>query len=234
MPRPFLTARWSNLCIISYAVEPSVLEPHLPPGLALDTREGQAFVSLVAFDFHDTRLWGISWPGYRNFPELNLRYYVRHGKERGVVFLREFVPQRLVAWLARLLYNEPYLAKPMLSAVRDEQDRLTADWKMSCNGRTCTISVTGCKPPFCPPDSSGEHFFKEHRWGFGTDRQGRTTRFEVEHAVWDVYPVLSHAVDLDWGEVYGPRWKFLNGRAPSSVVLAVGSAVEVYPKAVLL
>src|SRR3569623_1835388 len=105
---PFLSARWSNLCLFTYPVPAAMLEKRLPPGLELDTREGQAFVSLVAFDFLDTRVLGVPWPGYRNFAELNLRFYVRRRRsaaeaaaqapaERGVVFVREFVPQRLVA-----------------------------------------------------------------------------------------------------------------------------------------
>lgn len=77
MARPFLTARWSNVFLATYAVPPEVLERRLPAGLALDSRGGQAFASLVAFDFLDTRVLGVSWPGYRNFSEINLRFYVR-------------------------------------------------------------------------------------------------------------------------------------------------------------
>src|SRR5262245_57354345 len=101
MSRPFLTARWQHLFLANFSVSPELLRPRLHPDLELDTREGQAFVSLVAFRFLDTRVLGIGWPGYRNFAELNLRFYVRHQGERGVVFVREFVPQRLTAWLAR-------------------------------------------------------------------------------------------------------------------------------------
>src|SRR5213075_3299402 len=72
-----------------------LLERRLPPGLELDTRDGRAFASLVAFDFLDTRVLGVPWPGYRDFTELNLRFYVHRGLERGVVFVREFVPHRL-------------------------------------------------------------------------------------------------------------------------------------------
>src|SRR5215468_781631 len=96
--RPFLTARWTNLFLATYAVPDDLLRPHLPPGLELDRRDGRAFASLVAFDFLDTRVLGVPWPGYRNFPEVNLRFYVRHGEQRGVVFVREFVPLRLVAF----------------------------------------------------------------------------------------------------------------------------------------
>src|SRR5260221_10578986 len=121
----FLTARWSNLIIASYVAPRKLLSPLLPPGLELDCRDGQCFVSLVAFDFHNTKVLGVPWPGFQNFLELNLRFYVRHGNQRGVVFVREFVPRRLVAWMARTLYNEPYHASRMSSRVNDETDRLT-------------------------------------------------------------------------------------------------------------
>lgn len=229
MPLPFLTARWSNLCIFSYAVRPSLLLPYLPTGLELDTRDGHAFVSLVAFDFLDTRVFGVAWPGYRNFPELNLRFHVRCGADRGVVFVREFVPLRLVAWLARWLYNEPYRAAPMKRVIDDQPNRLSVEYRLAWGGRTHSIGATAAKPAIVPGEDSDEHFFKEHRWGFGTRRRRRTTRYEVRHAVWQVYPVTSYHVDLDWAAVCGPSWSVLQAEKPHSTVLALGSAVSVFP-----
>jgi hypothetical protein len=69
MPRPILTAPWNNVFLATYAVPPPLLEPRLPPGLTLDGRDGHAFVSLVAFEFLDTRVLGVPWPGHRNFTE---------------------------------------------------------------------------------------------------------------------------------------------------------------------
>jgi len=43
--RPFLSARWERLCLITYAVDPKRLAPLLHPELELDTIDGQAFVS---------------------------------------------------------------------------------------------------------------------------------------------------------------------------------------------
>ena len=79
MPRPFLTAEWRNLFLATYAVPPSLLQPRLPPGLELDTRDGDAFVSLVAFQFCNTRVLGVSWPGYRNFADAKLHWVVAPG-----------------------------------------------------------------------------------------------------------------------------------------------------------
>src|SRR6266566_2088670 len=120
MSRPFLT---------TYAVPPALLEKRLAPGLSLDLRDGNAFVSLVAFQFLRTKVLGIGWPGYRDFAELNLRFYVRHGDERGVVFIREFVPQRLVAWVARWLYNEPYLAAPITAERQESAERIDLTYR---------------------------------------------------------------------------------------------------------
>src|SRR3954466_11721204 len=108
MTRPFLTARWENLALLNYPVEASVLEPHLPEGCVLDSYEGQAWLSIVAFRFRDTRVFGLRWPGLSDFPEINLRFYIRHRGRRGVCFIREFVPSRLIAGVARQIYNEPY------------------------------------------------------------------------------------------------------------------------------
>jgi uncharacterized protein len=228
--RPFLTARWSNLAILTYEVPPALVAPHLPVGLELDGREGSAFASLVAFDFQDTRVWGVGWPGFRRFPEINLRFYVRRGNRRGVVFIREFVPLSLVSWLARAIYNEPYLVAPIESGVTGEAPEIVTVRRLRWRGRSHVIEVTGRKPPVKPRDDSEEHFFAEHQWGFGRDRRGRTLVYEVRHPPWDIYPVRSWSLDFDWAKVYGPAWGFLSAEKPASIVLAAGSPVSVYPR----
>lgn len=231
--RSFLTARWSNLCLFTYKVPDELLLPLLAPGLELDRREGFAFVSLVAFDFLETKVLGVRWPGYRNFPEINLRFYVRRGPDRGVMFVREFVPLRLVAFLARALYNEPYRAVPMQSRVTHEDQSIHVEHQFDIGSKTQTIRVTGDTPGSCPPDTSVEHFFKEHRWGFGRTRGGRTVRYEVVHPVWNCYRVRWWTLHLDWAAVYGPKWAFLKDQQPYSTVLAEGSPISVFPKAPL-
>ena len=230
---PFLTARWSNLVLVTYSVPPELLQHRLPDELELDTRGGRAFVSLVGFEFLRTRVLGVPWPGYRNFPEINLRFYV-HRKdtgERGVMFVKEFVPKRLVAWIARSVYNEPYDAVRMLHVVRRiDETRIAADYMMHVGGRWHAVSAIGGLATTCPAETSDEHFFKEHRWGFGRGRDGRCIRYEVTHPTWNCHSVDWWAVDLDWAAVYGPEWRVLQDAQPCSVILAEGSAVRVLAK----
>ena len=112
-PRVFLTAEWRSLLMLNYAIDPAVLRPLVPHGVELDLWEGEALVSMVGFLFLHTRVMGVPIPFHRNFEEVNLRFYVRRsapeGWRRGVTFVREIVPRRAIATLARVLYNEPYL-----------------------------------------------------------------------------------------------------------------------------
>lgn len=225
----FLRAEWRRLCLLTYAVEPARLEPWLPPGVELDLREGQAFVSLVAFDFLRTRVLGIPWPGYRDFPEINLRFYVRHGERRGVAFIREFVPRRLIAWAARFLYNEPYSYAPMRSATQRGEGGLEVHHSLRVGGREHTLRVLAEPTPGDDPPDSEAHFFKEHSWGYGTSRGGKLVTYEVRHPVWQTYPVREFELAWDWGLVYGEAWADLADRQPVSVVLAEGSPVAVSP-----
>jgi uncharacterized protein len=229
----FLSARWSNLILLTYAVPPELLQHRLPDELELDARDGRAFVSLVAFDFLDTRVLGVAWPGYRNFPEVNLRFYVhrRDSGERGVMFIREFVPQRLVAWVARRIYNEPYQAAPMRSRVEMHGGTIVIEHEFTAGGRVNSIRAIGELATSCPADTSDEHFFKEHRWGFGRARRGgRCIIYEVIHPTWECHAVREWKLDLEWGSVYGQEWAILQDAKPCSVVIAKGSRVSVLPK----
>ena len=149
---------------------------------------------------------------------------------RGVAFVREFVPGRLVAWMARALYNEPYRRAPMSSAVTVDGDRITVKHRLTVGGRAHTLTVRAEGPPTVPPPDSRAHFFKEHAWGFGHSRRGRLLTYEVRHPVWAVWRAAKAELDWDWGAVYGPEWAALNGVEPASVVLAEGSEIAVAPK----
>lgn len=228
--RSFLTAHWRNLILANYAVPEELLQPHLPPGCELDRRDGHCWASLVGFQFLHTRVLGIGWPGFRNFPEWNLRFYVTHEGQRGVCFVREFVPSWLIATTARVIYNEPYRSARMSMDVKDEPERVTATYTVRWCGRTHSLQAVGTKPAFKPAEDSTEQWFKEHFWGFGTSRRGKLIRYQVAHPTWEVYPVRECSVNIDWTAMYGAEWGVMQKAEPASVVLAVGSEVSVSPK----
>jgi uncharacterized protein YqjF (DUF2071 family) len=223
-----LTARWANLVLLTYEAPPDLLRRYVHPSLELDRWDGRSHLSLVVFDFEDTRVRGFRVPGFVNFPEVNLRTYVRHGSLRGVVFIREFVPSAIVAAVARTWYNEPYRSAPMTSEVRLIGDKVEVERSWYVGGDTHRVRIVGGERSR-PASESIEHHFKEHDWGFGRSRSGHLLSYRVEHPVWEVRAIRSLHLHVDFARAYGPEWDFLNGQEPASRMLAVGSDIAVYP-----
>jgi uncharacterized protein YqjF (DUF2071 family) len=115
--QPFLTANWRYLAMLNYVVDPRLITPLVPAETEIDFENGETFLSVVGFLFLDTRLLGLPIPLHRDFEEVNLRFYVRRKSadtwRRGVVFIRELVPRRAIALVARAFYGENYVAVPM-------------------------------------------------------------------------------------------------------------------------
>lgn len=229
MPAPFLTARWSNLILATWALPDALLERFLPPGVELDRWNGSAHASLVAFDFHDTCVRGFRIPGFVNFPEVNLRIYVRHGERRGVVFVRELVPSVIVSTVARIFYNEPYFAADMSSSCIEEDGLIKVEHRVNWQGMPHRILASGSKETRIPSSDSVEHHFKEHSWGFGKSRGGALQTYRVEHPIWAVREVRDFICDVEFDQLYGQEWGVLASQPPMSVIFAEGSEIAVYP-----
>ena len=91
-PNKFLTAEWRKLIMVNYTIDPGLLSLYIPPATELDIWNDKCYLSLVGFMFLNTKVYGIKVPFHINFPEVNLRFYVRSKSEnenkRGVVFIR--------------------------------------------------------------------------------------------------------------------------------------------------
>lgn len=229
MKRVFLRAEWRDLILANYAVDPSLLESRLPPGLEPDVFEGHAVCSLVGFRFLETRVLGVKWPGFVNFPEINLRFYVRESESgrRGVVFVRELVTSRFVASVARGLYNEPYSKARISDRIAENDGERRVEYRFKIGEASGGMSVVADAQAVVPPKTSPEHWFKEHQWGYGTTRRGRLLRYEVEHPVWACHRVRDWSIEVDWWRIYGEAWSAMNEARPLSVMLAQGSAISV-------
>ncbi len=222
--------------MLNYGVDPQLLHRYVPNGTELDFCDGDAFVSIVGFRFAETKLKGLSIPFHRNFEEVNLRFYVRApdatGRmRRGVTFIRELVPRRAIALLARLAYNEPYLALPMSSVIsRSTQGvpiKLAYRWRQ--HGALYGLGAeTTNEAPTLPHVDSHACFVTEHYWGFTRQRDGRTIEYEVEHPRWRVWPATSATLEGDPTSLYGPVFADVLRGTPHSAWIAEGSRVTVF------
>lgn len=238
MNKIFLTASWRNLIMANYEIDPAILKSWLPAFTELDAYEGKYYVSLVGFMFEDVKIKGISIPFHTHFPEVNLRFYVKHtGKDgfvkRGVVFISEIVPKPAIAWVANNLYKEKYAAAPMKYALAPVAGGCRFDYHFKWKQRNNLISATVQDTPQAMPAGSKEAFIFEHYYGFAKVNAVVTNQYTVEHPSWQIYPVTSYRIDCNFESLYGRAFAFLDHSQPASVFVAAGSAVAIREKLVL-
>ena len=213
--KKFLEARWLNLLMFNYEVDPAILQAHIPPTTELDLWQGKCLVSMVGFLFNDTAVKGIKWPFHVNFEEVNLRFYVKHfdGTEwkRGAVFISEIVPKPLIATIANLLYREHYSAMPMRHG----------RWANRLSG---TVDQNDLKPIV---KGSQEEFILEHYWGYNKINKKSTWEYQVEHVTWNAANVIDPVFEAEIGRIYGKEFVPFLEQKPYSAFFADGSEVAV-------
>ena len=232
-PRAFLTAEWRHLVLVNYEAPAHLLEPLVPRGTELDRHRGRVFVSLVGFRFIDTAVLGCRVPGHVDFDEINLRFYVRREAagelRRAVTFVKEIVPRRAIAALARAAYNEPYVALPMHSEVRtrdaDASTHAVYGWRSRAGDHRMEVLARGV--PLLPSADSDESFITEHYWGYTRQKDGGTIEYHVMHPIWSLRRAATVQVTGDMATFYGPAFGEVLMSPPVSAYLADGSAVTV-------
>ena len=230
--KTFLTAKWLNLIMLNYEVDPAILKPYLPAGTELDLWQGKALVSMVGFLFADTRVLGIRWPFHISFEEVNLRFYVRrfNGTEwkRGAVFVSELVPKPIIAVIANTLYREHYRALPMRHSVTtaaEDQTQYLYEWKLNNRWNQIGATVSNSPAPILP--GSNEEFIFEHYWGYNIWNGTTTMEYEVQHITWQTRKVTDFVFEANVATLYGEAFvPYLNAQ-PYSTFFADGSEIAV-------
>lgn len=203
--RGAIVMRWHDLLFLHWPVEAASLQPFLPQGLLVDTREGQGWIGVVPFTMSGIRARYVpAIPRTSAFPELNVRTYVvaepglvipgRNGvAERpgpGVWFFSLDAASHAAVRVARTVFHLAYY-----------------DASMSCRTTkegwieyTSTRTHRGVKPgrfearyrPVGAPTRSApgtlEHWLTERYWLYAADRRGCLYAGRVWHDPWPLQP----------------------------------------------
>ena len=235
--KKFLTAEWMKLIMANYKVDPSVLQTFLPAKTEFDLFNATCYISLVGFMFKNVKVKGIKIPGHINFPEVNLRFYVRYFDnnvwKRGVVFISEIVPKPAITFIANKLFNENYSTLPMKHKCETVNDNLLVSYEWKKNNKWNRLEVTTQISSSPIIKDCEEEFITEHFWGYSKISSEKTAEYHVTHPRWEIYNVKDFGIDCDFEELYGKKFSFLKSEKPDSVFLAEGSPVTIYSKKVL-
>ncbi len=222
-----------HIAMLNYEADPSWLRPLVPAGTEMDLWNGKALVTLLGLRFLKSKAWGVPIPFHGGFEQVNLRFYVRRreGNEikKGVVFVREIVPRRAIAAVARLVYNERYMCLPMSHSIQPRPDggfNVEYRWRSRQGWNRLSLSAAG--QPRLPDEDSEERFIVEHYFGYVTQRDGGCLEYRLVHPSWRVWASRDHRFEGDAEELYGRELATVIGGEPSSAFLAEGSPVAIY------
>ena len=178
---------WEHLCFDNRAVSPDVVEPHLPPGLSVDTHDGMAWLSVVPFRNRAVRPSGVPAGFGLDLPELNLRTYVTCDGEPGVYFFTLEAEGVLGVTGARLFHHLPYRYARISLTGEDGGVRFRSR-RLHPGERAAHYDVryqpTG--EPFRATEDDLASFLTERYRFFAEGMDGTLRHTEVRHPPWTI------------------------------------------------
>ena len=225
--RPVMRQRWRDLLFLHWEVPVDSILPTLPAGLEPDTFGGRAFLGSVPFRMEGVRPAFLpALPGISDFPELNLRTYVRdRAGVPGVWFYSLDAGGRLAVAIARTFFHLPYHAARMEMHRGNTSDSISFKSRRHVSGEeSCFEWSCGVALP-APVVGSLEHFLVE-RYRLYAAGSGSLFRGAVSHP-----PYALRRADVSrCSETLFSAAGFISpGREPDHAVCSDGVKVEVFP-----
>lgn len=218
--------RWDQLLFLHWAWDAQEIQKRLPPGLYVDTFEGQAWIAIVPFFMRGIRpRFCPPVPGISDFLELNLRTYVHDDQGRpGVWFDSLDCNQSFAVWTARTLFHLPYQHATM-TAHQETSGRIHYRSQRRGDAQVSEF-IYQLEPETRHAEPGTLDFFLAERYLLFSQTPGGLRRGQVHHVP---YPLAQ--VKL---EQWDSRLFALNGHAtpqhpPDHIIGSPGVQVQVYP-----
>ncbi|MHB1169664.1 MAG: YqjF family protein [Longimicrobiales bacterium] len=193
---------WQQLLFAHWPIPASVLRPLIPPQLTLEEFDGTAWLGQTPFVLRDLRPRGIpAVPAVSDFPEMNLRTYVRYGSRSGIWFFTLEAASSLAVSGARTFFRLPYHHARMTVRQTDgwidyRSERTSGD--VVFHGRYRPVGL-----PEEPRYGTLEHFLVERYALFTVLRSGRVLRCDIHHTPWRLHQAEAEIARNTLPQAYG-------------------------------
>jgi uncharacterized protein YqjF (DUF2071 family) len=175
---------WRELLAAHWPVRWDALRPLVPAELVLEAFDGHAWVGLTPFRLTELRPRGLpAIPALSDFPEMNLRTYVRVGERPGIYFFSLDAASCLAVVGARTFYRLPYFHAEMTVESHagwvHYQSRRSGGVDAEFVGRYRPVG-----PVFQASPGTLEHFLLERYALYVVLRGGKILRGDIHHRPW--------------------------------------------------
>ncbi len=183
--------RWRDLLFVHWAIPADRVRPLIPPALALDLLDGQAWITVIPFLIAESRPAWLPRALASAFLETNLRTYVRGPDgEPGIYFFSLEAASAPAVAAARLVYGLPYFLAAMSRRV-DGPRIVYASRRRHGPSADLAVTWTVGEPMGPAAPGSREHFLVE-RYNLYVARRSGLRRGRVRHAP---YPLHRAAIE---------------------------------------
>jgi uncharacterized protein YqjF (DUF2071 family) len=205
-----MTQRWNDLLFAHWPVAAAEMAAKLPAGLQVDTFQGSAWLGVVPFWMDRVKVRGVPLvPGLGNFPDLNLRTYVRdpYTGARGVYFFSLDASSLLAVAAARVFFHMPYHWAEMSLEQRTEREfsfysrRLLTRKPVMFSARYRGLGPTRRLAEIRA--GSLEYFLTERTCLFTCNRAGQPVRANLHHVPWPLEEAEAEIERNDLAESIG-------------------------------
>lgn len=176
---------WRDLLFMHWPVSIDELRPFVPEPLTIDTHNGTAWVGITPFRIEGLRAHMLpALPGLSDFPEVNVRTYVRYGDRAGVWFFSLDTPNQVAVLAARVGYHLPYHAADLRIDTRDEWHHCTS----TRDGAQLVVRYRATGDAGLLVPGSLDHFLTERYALFVLNDAGEVMRGDIHHRPWRLQP----------------------------------------------
>jgi uncharacterized protein YqjF (DUF2071 family) len=203
--RPVMRNDWSTLTFLHWRYDPAVVQRLLPPGLTVETFDGDAWVALVPFTMRVASPGNRALPWLSTFLETNVRTYVR-GPDgtTGVWFFSLETTRMHIAVFARATYRVPYCWAHM----RLQHDGDTVVYRArrrwpGPRGAMSTVVVEVGERHVADELTELDHFLTARYALFASRPRGGLLRTRADHEPWPLRRATALHVDDELIEACG-------------------------------
>ena len=206
-----LNQNWKGLTFMHWEVDPNILRKHIPNDLEIELFQGKAYIGTIPFKMENVRprlLPSVSL--ISNFPEFNIRTYVKKNGKSGVFFLTLDAQSHVTCFYAPFAYSLPYRYAKCNFEKNDEGGY---NWysKRKKNG----VSLKGksiSKGPILQAEKNSLEEFLFERYCLYVHHKGKTCRAYTYHEPWKyrigeaeiIENTLTESYDLQIKDIFNP------------------------------
>jgi uncharacterized protein YqjF (DUF2071 family) len=169
---------WNNALFLHWKVPFETLRKLVPQKLNVDTHDGVAYVSLVAFTMQKIRPRNL--PAVKlisDFDEINIRTYIDNDNRKGVYFLNIEAGKQLSAFIAKTLSGLPYGKSTI--------QRTKGNYKSNNIEKNFYVDTEFEVKKRLTEKSALDHWLTE-RYCLYFDKAETIYRYDIHHKEWEI------------------------------------------------